>query len=258
MEFNSKINMLGILAPNDEPKLRGKESVFINSLQSLQYIVKRISHAPQEDSTELPDIFTGYLDSLKGYIASDDMSSLPEQRKDEFRKEFEQRVFVFRGFYDNYNNTFKMIKDADVQTRTSAFDKPGEQYVTIPTFQPANQTEQWEKEKRVDLKRTYTNFDEFLQRLKDRNYIGVVDGFQDPVSTPFVIWHDEKTDELLAIGFLDRCIEGASGYQFTYDYLGKIILTDEIRNGIIYPDKFNPTIIYSIDIKEKPPNSALI
>ena len=243
----SKIDMLGVLARNGDPILGGKDSVFINSQQSLQYLVKRISHAPQKDSSEFPMVFTGYLDSLSGgYETHDNMAQNDFLRTAAFRDEFDRYAFIFRGREDLYYSTCKMQRDAAIQQRTKAI-KEGEyatQYVTLPIFQPHEKTTEWEREKRIDLKRVYSSFSEFIEQLKKKNPVGLVDGFQEPMSTPFVIWNDTETGTYCAIGYFEKCVVTSAGYQFIYDYLGKIVLTSEIMSGIIYPDEFNPTIIY--------------
>lgn len=244
--FDNKLNMLGILTTStDNPNGRGDGGIFINSQSSLQFTIKRISRAPLNEETNMPKHYTGYLDSLcGGYETYDDVSLEDDKRIAKFRNEFEQKVFVFRGRRDSYYNVSKIQKETVIQPRTNAKGHLATQYVSLPVFQTSASIAEWERDNRISLKRNVDSYEDFISQLKKKNPIGLVEGFQEPMSSPFIIWCDVDNNEYHALGYFEKCIVSNAGYQFVYDYLGKISFSDEILKGTIHPIDFNPTILY--------------
>lgn len=237
-------DMLGVLVQDGDDIARGKRPIFINSQQELQYLVKRISYNPENDE-ELNKAFTGYMDTLSGgYEGVDDLNASDVERIQHFKESFKDKVFVFRGYVDPKYGTFKMIKGVNIQQRTIYNGEYCEEYVAIPVFQPMNETHEWEFNNRTQLERSFQSYEEFIERLKKKTAIGKVAKYSSSTECPFVLWKDSATGEISAIGHFEKCIESGAGYQCLYDYLGRINLSDDILSGIIYPEDFNPTVIY--------------
>lgn len=248
----SRICMLGVLAKTADSELKstGKDDVFVNSQSALQYHIRRISHSPGSTSSELPTLITGYLDSLHYVNYKDSMAEPDEKRRNSFRDYCKDKVFVFKGNKDPYYDTWKMQKNSEIIVRTPAQGNDTESYVTIPVFQSSNDTTDWERINRIDLKREAQSFSSFCKKLEENETIGFVEGFSEPFNSPFLIWKSgapSEQNKYYAVGPFKKIEETEDGYRFLYDYLGSIELDESTWNAIVYPEQFNPTIIYLED-----------
>lgn len=241
---------IGVLATDEETsKALGKDdkkSVFINRQDEIQYYVKALSvDAPAR-------LFAGYINSINDNIAYNLDDSSSEDREPE---RIDERVAAFKAKIGHYLFLFNS-KPASIGVdgkkfhkinRASLIGKPADftesdAFVAVPVFAPQQDVNAWEYNTGAKLNREYSNYDEFIERIRSGKSIGRVSHYDSTDCPRFVVWNEE--DRSYAVGpFKGVTFTALGGYILQYDNLYQIDL-DEYLDYAVYPSGINPTLMH--------------
>lgn len=220
-----------------------KGSVFINSQIEIQYYVKALSvDAPAR-------LFTGYINSINDNAAYnlDDSSSeiyRSGERVDGFKAKIGNYLFLFNSKSVNVGSDGKKIHKinrADLIAKPAAF-KDTDVFVAVPVFSPQQSVNAWEYNAGYKLNRDYTDYETFIDCIKNGKSIGRVSNYNNSDCPRFVVWSDD--DKLCAIGpFKGVTFTALGGYILQFDNLYEIDL-DEYIDYTVYAQRINPTIMH--------------
>lgn len=249
MSLNYNHNdFIGILATDEETAAAlgdsEKRSVFINRQDDVQYYVRALSlEAPTR-------LFTGYVNSINENAAFnlDDNSGgvyrTYEERSDAFRAKLENFLFLFTSKVVNTGvdgKKFHKINRAHLIPRPAAI-KDTDAFVSVPVFAPKQSATDWEYTTGAKLDRSYSTFDEFINRIRNGESIGRVSHFDNTDCPRFIVWNDDN--KLCALGpFKGVTFTALGGYILQYDNLYEIDLED-ILDYTVYAEHVNPTIMH--------------
>ncbi len=238
---------IGVLATDAEAAAAlgdsKKGSVFINSQGEIQYYVKALSiDAPTR-------LFTGYINSINENAAYnlDDSSSevyRSNERVEAFRSKIDNYLFLFNSRSMNLGNEGRRIHKinrADLIAKPAAF-KNSDAFVAVPVFSTQQSVEKWEYSTGAKLNRDYSDYENFIDRIKNGKSIGRVSHYDSSDCPRFIVWSDD--DKLCAVGpFKGVTFTALGGYILQFDNLYEIDL-DEYIDYTVYAPRINPTIMH--------------
>jgi energy-coupling factor transporter ATP-binding protein EcfA2 len=225
----TKIDYVGVLPSNEEIQNNGigRDTVFINANDALQFNVKIISQTPGE----LPNIkfFVGYSNKFPEF--HDNKAFNEDERIAEYYEELDKWFIGFN--YKMNNNGFPVLDRIMKKSKLSTY-KPGNTYVSVPTYRKDGKLE---SENFI-----YGTLEDLLLRIKENKYLGTIEGFVNDKSTPqYIIWDDGE--DKYAIGIFNDHKYAHGGFCFNYDQL-KYIKFEEKWYDEIFDFEENKKITY--------------
>ena len=248
MQKNNYNEYVGVLATDEEVASAlgdsGKQSVFINRQEDIQYYVKAISlDAPTR-------LFVGYVSSINdnaAYNLDGNGYYDREERAEAFRAKINNYLFLFNTKTIDFGSEGKKIHKIN---RADLIAKPGamkteDSFVSVPVFSPSSYTNAWEYNSGAKLNRNYDNYDGFIEAIKQGRDIGRVSHYENVDSPRFVIWQDE--DKFCAVGpFKSVTYTALGAYILRYDNLYEINLED-YADYTIFEKHVNPTVMHLVE-----------
>lgn len=248
MQKNNYNEYIGVLATDEEVANAlgdsGKQSVFINRQDDIQYYVKAISlDAPTR-------LFVGYVSSINdnaAYNLDGNTYYDREERAEAFRAKLSNYLFLFNSKTVDYGAEGKKIHKIN---RAYLIAKPGamkddDSFVSLPVFSPNCDTNAWEYNTGAKLNREYSNYDGFIEAIKQGKDVGRVSHYDNTDNPRFVIWQDD--DKFCAIGpFKGVTYTALGAYILRYDNLYEIDL-DDYADYTICEQHVNPTVMHLIE-----------
>lgn len=250
---------VGVLATDDDIQSHmgdySKKSVFINTMNIIQYSVKALSvGAPtmfftgypnsilESDSLDLDS--SGYTYDSSGYVYD-----YTDKRTAIFQEKVQDCLFVFNSFLASGkgDGRYYRINNANLVSRPVRM-MSNDRFIAVPVFSPADMTSDWELDNSVQLGRSYNNYSSFLACIRDNRSVGRVSNFGSRDSTKFVVWYDDKEEgRFCAIGpFTSIEYTPLDGYVFQYEKIYEIDLS-QYEEYMLYPFDRNPTVIHMIE-----------
>lgn len=227
---STRIDYVGVLASDEEMEVigTGRYSVFINANDVLQFNIKNIAQIP--DEIPQSKIFIGYSNKFPEF--RDTNSFDDTARIDAYSEELE-KWFIGFNYKDNYNG-FPIIEKIMKVERLPNY-KPANTYIPVPTYRAGEKIE--------GASICYETLDDLLMLLKDRKYLGKVDGFVTDKTTPeYLIWVDREENKY-AVGMFNSHDYANGGFCFDYDQL-KFMEFEEAWYDQIFSFKENRRITY--------------
>ena len=245
MQKNNYNEYIGVLATDEEVSNAlgdsGKQSVFINRQDDIQYYVKAISlDAPTR-------FFVGYVSSIydnAAYNLDGNTYYDREERVEAFRAKLSNYLFLFNSKTVDYGSEGKKIYKIN---RADLIAKPGamkgdDSFASVPVFSPNRDTNAWEYNTGAKLNRMYTDYAGFVDAIKQGKDVGRVSHYENVDYPRFVIWQDD--DKLCAVGpFKGVTYTALGAYILRYDNLYEINLED-YADYTIYEHRINPTVMH--------------
>jgi len=226
----TKIDYVGVLASDEEMEKigTGRYAVFINANDVLQFNIKNIAQIPDESPHS--KAYIGYSNKFPEFR---DTNSFDENvRIDAYCEELEN-WFIGFNFKENYNN-FSIIEKIMKIERLPSY-KPDNTYIPVPTYRAGDKIE--------GDNTNYETLDDLLVRLKERKYLGKVEGIVNDKTTPeYLIWVDRE-DNKYAVGQFNSHNYAHGGFCFDYDQL-KYIEFEEGWYDEIFGFRENRKITY--------------
>lgn len=248
MQKNNYNEYIGVLATDEEVASAlgdsGKQSVFINRQDDIQYYVKAISlDAPTR-------LFVGYVSSIKEnaeYNLDENAYYDWEERVEAFRAKLSNYLFLFTSKTIDFGADGKKIHKIN---RADLIAKPGamkaeDSFVAVPVFSPSGDTNAWEYNTGAKLNRTYSDYEGFIDAIKQGKDVGRVSHYENMDYPRFVIWQDD--DKFCAVGpFKGVTYTALGAYILRYDNLYEINLED-YADYTIYEQHVNPTVMHLVE-----------
>ena len=256
---NRHREFIGVLALDDETeKALGsdRKSVFINKEVEIQYYIKALSvDAPAR-------LFAGYINSINDNARYnlDDSSSEDswDERVAAFRSKISNYLFLFNSRPASTGadgRKFHKVNRASLIAKPPAF-KESDAFVPVPVFGPQQDTNAWEYRNGAKLDREYTNYAEFIDRIKSGKNVGRVSHYDNSDCPRFVVWTDEE--KTCAVGpFKGVTFTAMGGYVLQYDNLYEIDL-EEYFDYTVYATGINPTIMHFTESVFESINNQLV
>lgn len=214
MEEN--IDVVGVLANDEEIKrVMGrstKSSIFIPSSGVLHYHIKKLSKEKINTYSADENYFMGYISCIKGYFEEENTGLSGEDRIAQFQNFIEQFVLIFHYIQPGaVLAPFCKVSDMSVVKKPKNFQR-NTVYGAIPIFQPYQDTEIWEREQRINLKRDYGNIAAFIKKILEHEETGKVVGMCEPEKNrEIILWQD--AENILAIGPFTEWKYGWQGFE---------------------------------------------
>lgn len=193
-------DLIGVLAEDDPSASYNKSAIFINSQDSLQFLIKLISQP--SDSFPNVKLITCFASELEKWGFEDDPYTSDDSRKDYLREFLSDSLIVFnaeRRILHNHTEVYnasniRLIPKAEsYQDHVSLFP--------IPIFsQEMHQV----------------TYPEFVDKLQNRKFVGRIENISiEPNDTPaFILW--KKNDrEYLVLGEFDKHQYAHGGFGFS-------------------------------------------
>lgn len=248
MQKNNYNEYIGILATDEEVSSAlgdsSKQSVFINRQDDIQYYVKAISlDAPTR-------LFVGYVNSINdnaAYNLDENAYYNWEERVDAFKAKLSNYLFLFTSKTIDFGVDGKKIHKI---SRADLIAKPGamksdDSFVSVPVFSPNKDTNAWEYNTGAKLNRTYSDYEGFIDAIKQGRDVGRVSHYENMDYPRFVIWQDD--DKFCAVGpFKGVTYTALGAYILRYDNLYEINL-DDYADYTIYEHRVNPTVMHLVE-----------
>ncbi|MFR4996729.1 MAG: hypothetical protein ACLUDK_05880 [Clostridium paraputrificum] len=217
---NWNILMVGVLANDEEIyEIAGRQSVFINAQNSLQFNVKLISEKPESFPNN--NYYTCYTSDIDEYEFEDDLNLSNYERIERLKEFLDKYLFIFKpekkGDHYKVSQTTLMLKPLKYNSKST--------YIGVPVF----------SEKSHGIV-----YEEFKQKLLMKKYVGRIDKishYQDD-TPPFIIWLD-KDNSYKIIGEFNSHLYAYGGFQFEFDELRWILSKSEWENDIIPMERDN-------------------
>ncbi|MGN7396006.1 McrB family protein [Peribacillus frigoritolerans] len=194
------MNLVGVL-PNEVEVLEdnGKNTIFLNKQNSIQFYIKVISEKPYNYPDSLPYV-TCFTDELEPWGFRDDVLATEQERLDRVRSFLHDNLLIFklrhkvRDFKEYY-----VASDIHLMAKLPSFNSQLKLF-TIPIFSEASNK--------------ITN-EEFLTRLQHRKYVGTNEQIsKEEFDTPtFILWEDEG-GEMTVLGEFDNHTYAHGGFRF--------------------------------------------
>ncbi|SOB99490.1 dynein-related subfamily AAA family protein [Ureibacillus xyleni] len=173
--------LIGVLDTPQYDYFSTWDSVFINKQNSLQFNVKIISRPP--DSFPNVKTVTCFNSDLEPWGFEDDYIASDEVRKEDLKNWLDDKLLVFkveRRVRYNHEEVFN-AKDVQVIPKLPSFHNELS-LIPVPIFSEQSHN---------------FDFDEFLQRLVSKKFIGRIDGIShESDDTPsFILWKETYDDD---------------------------------------------------------------
>lgn len=250
MGRESQIDVIGVLADDEYvyDRTGARDSVFINSLQVLQFNVKVLSKAGASSSLSL---CMGYATDLEKYGFVEDRfadTSMEEQ----LRQFLSSSAIIFRPMQSGNGRYYRM---SNVRLRALPLSHDdATTYLQVPVFSQAAHN---------------LTFAELMQKLQNNQAVGRIPHIvtERTARLPYLIWQ-EADGSYLAVGQFSTHNYGYSGFQFVTSGLKAVPLTEACANGILdvpddstllfVTDKTNQAILDSLELAEPYSEHALV
>jgi len=227
---STRIDYVGVLASDEEMETMGtgRYSVFINANDVLQFNIKNITQIPGEPLAT--QVFIGYSNKFPEF--RDTNSFDDNARIDAYVEELE-KWFVGFNYKENFNGF--LIIDRIMKTARLPSYKSNNTYIPVPTYRAGDRVERENY--------SYETLDDLILRIKEKKYLGKVDGFVcDKVTPEYIIWIDGE-DNKYAVGMFNAHNYSERGFCFDYDQL-KTIEFEEAWYDEVFSFKENRKITY--------------
>ena len=228
------VDIIGVLAPEDYVlSKRDGAPVFINSQNSLQFLIKPVSETSETLSSI--DLFTGYSSDFERYGFVDDPYLDPYKRIQSLKDFLLDRLVIFRAFR---KGTYHHIKDVRLVPKPLAYYERSS-YVPIPVFS--------------QRKHGYT-YEEFLNRLQNNRFLGRVEHMIHDSTPDFVLWEVEESPgyrSYLVCGPFEKHRYAHGGYCFTYKELKIELFSEDWFNDSVEVPKDESLYFIGFDTCQK-------
>ncbi|MDF2947228.1 MAG: family ATPase [Bacillales bacterium] len=195
------IYMLGVLSNVEEiEEAFGRtKSAFINSQNSIQFLIKSISQPPENLSSEI--FYTCFSSELEQCGFIDDLRELDHRREKNFIDYMNNYVIAFVPYKKMRGNEpvylakeIKLIKKNDSYLENS-------RYIPVPVFS-------YEKHK--------ITINEFKYKLMNRKYVGQISYYsrENEDTPPYVLWADDELN-YTAFGHFSSHTYAHGGFNFS-------------------------------------------
>ena len=220
------VDILGVLATAEEMDyFLGKNEVFINNTDTLQFYIKILSQEPDNFPRHIK-LVTCYADELVNWGFEDDIT-LPRDKRVERLKDFlKDVVIVFRPEMrkGQAQREFYVAKDVQILPKNDSF-RNTLKFIPIPIFSN-------------DKNSSNRSKDEFEEALKKPSYVGKNNQVsQEENDTPnFVVW--KEGEKFIAYGEFESHVYAYGGFRFTP-------LNNEIRKTVMKEDWIQECYIHN-------------
>lgn len=204
-------DVLGVLASEEEVQSRNfSERVFVNSMKTLQYMIRPISELPDQWDKRL---YTGYWSNGR-YDFEDAEHEDEFSRKKAFIEWMKDYLIIFKPIFRS--GYYKMEEIRIVSKPVKYTEKS--RYTAIPVF--SNKTHGISKE-------------DFEERLFSKKFIGRIDNISHEDTPSFVIWK-ENDGEYKIFGPFD-------GHQYAHG--GFAFISKELREAVGFKEEWFEDVI---------------
>lgn len=232
---------IGVLVSKND--LDHGDPIFINSQNSIQYIVKSLT-LPEQDLK----MASGFISSLsEDTDFEDNLYSSEEDRVKSFEEYTKEKVFIYQydGWYDSEDDEIGKLRNykTNLVARPSAFTDD-DRFYQIPVFQRDTEDIQlWERNNKFDLKWDNQSIDILKKRIKNKDALGVVYGYDpDQLMPSFVVWKDDES--FIAVGHIVKNYQVSVGSTvFECDYICEVDIT-EYMDKVVYSPSTNPSLMF--------------
>lgn len=230
---------IGVLA--DENEADGRNNVFINKGEHIQYRVKSLL-LPSKS----PTFVSGFISSFEDdYAINDDEYSSDESRIENFKAEVKNKLFIYSYKINEGGHANMLSRKANLVNKPPKFEN-NTKYYAIPVFCSRYNKDilEWVNDRNCKLFRDYTNKEEFIKLLRDKKSVGSIYGYDTDAFIPsFIVWMEED-GSMHAIGHTSDCKENAQGgIIFDCEKIGMIDISNYDEYWV-YQVSLNPTIMY--------------
>jgi hypothetical protein len=193
-------DLIGVLAEDDPSATYNKSAIFINSQDSLQFLIKLIS----QPSDSFPNVkrITCFASELEKWGFEDDPYSPDESRKDYLREFLNDSLLVFnaeRRILHNHTEVYNasnlrlLPKAESYQDNVSLFP--------VPVYSQETH---------------FITFSEFVEKLNNRKFVGRIENISnEPNDTPsFILWKKNDRDYQV-LGEFDKHQYAHGGFGFS-------------------------------------------
>ncbi|UJS27849.1 AAA family ATPase [Macrococcoides canis] len=221
-----KEDLIGVLATADEiHKENGRDNIFVNNENSLQFLIKIISTNPEGfPNIKYVNCFTSTWEEDFSFI--DDVHMTKEERKQKLEDMLEEHLIIF-----NVEEKFTNKHDKVYNAKNVRLVKKNKSYNNSMFFHPLPVF----NSKISDV----NNFERFLLNIKEKRFLGKIDKIMtDNDETPeFIVWEEQIGIPRKIIGTFSKHEYAYGGFKFT-DYENLIAidfdqdwLDDVVSNG---------------------------
>lgn len=194
------VDLIGVLAEDEETIQISKQSIFINNQESLQFQVKLISQPPDSfPNVKFINCFSTYLEQW-GF--EDDLFLTREERKQNLRDFLNENLIVFNVEKKLLHNHAEVYNAVNIRLipKFDSFTKETS-LLPLPIF---------------SKDRHGINYDEFIQKLQEKKYVGRIENISsEPNDTPpYIIWKEEN-QRYIVLGEFDKHQYAHGGFNFS-------------------------------------------
>lgn len=193
-------DLIGVLAEDDPSAPYNKSAIFINSQDSLQFLIKLISLP--SDSFPNVKLITCFASELEKWGFEDDPYTPDDRRKDYLREFLDDSLIVFnaeRRMLHNHTEVYNASNIRLIPKAESYHDNVS--LFPIPIFSQSSHQ---------------VTYSEFVDKLKNRKFIGRIENISsEPNDTPsFVLWK-QNNDVYHLLGEFDKHQYAHGGFGFS-------------------------------------------
>lgn len=193
------VYMIGTLVSEEEISSLGKQSIFINNQNSLQFNIKLISQEPESFINN--KYFTAYTSDIEECGFEDDVNLSEYQRINKLKEFLSKRLLIFKPIKKSEH--YFIVSDVKTIIKPDKYQYKST-YIAVPLFE----------------KKYYNkNFEEFCDDLKNGRFVGKIDGISNELgdTPPFIIWKDENSTKIL--GEFESHVYDFVGFKFNFNKL---------------------------------------
>ncbi|WP_379970995.1 McrB family protein [Ectobacillus sp. sgz5001026] len=212
--------LLGVLATNEEieNEFRKSKSVFVNSQNTVQFWIKKVSTKPNHLNSA--SFFACYATDLQRFGFDDQVTLLDYERERELRSFLENYLFVFRpAKKTTTSQDIYLAKETELVRKSDSF-RNGDRFEPIPVFS--------------EKQHGYT-FQEFCKRLIMKKHVGKIEKLSiDTNESPrFILWKDDEEKTYVIGPFISHSY-AHGGFCFLHDTMLRIELLPDGWKDDVY------------------------
>ncbi|UOY91666.1 AAA family ATPase [Ectobacillus sp. JY-23] len=208
------ISMLGTVASNYdvETDLGKSRSVFVNSQNTVQFWIKRISKAPKSFPNQY--YFTGYATELEKFGFHDDLRKSDYMREEDVRNFLENYLFVFTPIRkQTASGEVFLARDIELLRKADTFQNR-DIFASIPVYSHE--------------KHGYS-MEEFFQRIEAKKHVGKIPKIStESNDTPEFVFWKESEEIVYVIGSFSGHSHAHGGFCFHYQEKLKVQVLPEM------------------------------